>query len=133
MIQDIYPSRLDNSFRNCTMNEDDFLLVFDHEGRLLTGEQDGNIRFTSGCDIESDAAVYLFSVDDRRYFLASDKAGYTVQGFEYRTIRELRDRYSGKDKNRRNELKSVIRSEVGNYLYSKTKRNPMILSVVTET
>ncbi|MCR5805612.1 MAG: NAD(+) diphosphatase [Oscillospiraceae bacterium] len=97
MIQDIYPSRLDNSFRNCTMNEDDFLLVFDHEGKLLTGEQDGNIRFTSGRDIESDAAVYLFSVDDSRYFLASDKSGCSVQGFEYRTIRELRDSYSGKE------------------------------------
>ena len=48
-------------------------------------------------------------------------------------ISDVIDRYSGKDKNRRNELKSVIRSEVGNYLYSKTKRNPMILSVVTET
>ncbi len=48
-------------------------------------------------------------------------------------IYNVLDRYSGKNKNRRNEMKSVIRSEVGNYLYSKTKRNPMILSVVTET
>ena len=48
-------------------------------------------------------------------------------------IAEIVERYSGENKRKRNELKSVIRSEVGNYLYSKTKRNPMILSVVTET
>ena len=47
-------------------------------------------------------------------------------------ISEVIERYSGSDRRRRNELKSVIRSEVSNYLYSKTKRNPMILSVVTE-
>ena len=48
-------------------------------------------------------------------------------------ISDVIERYSGNDRRRRNELKSVIRSEVGNYLYSKTKRNPMILSVVTES
>ena len=48
-------------------------------------------------------------------------------------IVDVVDRYSGENRRKRNELKSVIRSEVGNYLYSKTKRNPMILSVVTET
>ena len=48
-------------------------------------------------------------------------------------ITDIVDKYSGEYKRKRNELKSVIRSEVGNYLYSKTKRNPMILSVVTET
>ena len=42
------------------------------------------------------------------------------------------DKYSGNDRRRRSELKNELRSEIGNYLYSKTKRNPMILTLVTE-
>ena len=34
MIQDIYPSRLDNSFTHCTPEPDDVMFVFDKEGNM---------------------------------------------------------------------------------------------------
>ena len=42
------------------------------------------------------------------------------------------NRFAGKNKRRRNELKSALREEVGRLLYQRTKRNPMVLTVVME-
>ena len=94
MIQDIYPSRLDNSFKNCTPAPGDFLLYFDGTGRLLTRTDNGVIIFPTWSE---GAAVYLFSVDDRRYFLSPLRDRDPEGGFEYRTVRELRDSCSGKE------------------------------------
>lgn len=95
MIQDIYPSRLDNSFRCIKPCRQDYLLHFDSNGKLLTKTENGCLRFTAAN--ESSEAVYLFSVDDKNYFLALDERNYTEDGFEYRNIRELRDSSNGKE------------------------------------
>ena len=42
------------------------------------------------------------------------------------------NRFAGKNKRRRNELKTALREEVGRLLYQRTKRNPMVLTVVME-
>ena len=94
MIQDIYPSRLDNSYKNCTPNSNDTLLFFDKDGKLLTMIENGSLSFTSGNDTTE--AVYLFSIDDKRYFLALNEHDHSKKGYEYRTVRELRDKCSGK-------------------------------------
>ena len=93
MIQDIFPSRLDNSYRDYKINDDDYLLIFDNEGRLLAGEVDGRMTFTTGRDIGDGNAVYLFSIDNSRYFLSKDNPN--KDGFAYYTIREIRDKFSG--------------------------------------
>lgn len=88
MIQDIYPSKLDNSFRNLKPDEKDYLLHFDSNGSLLSKTENGILSFTKAS--ETSNAVYLFSVDERKYFLAFDEENYSEDGFEYRNIRELR-------------------------------------------
>lgn len=93
MIQDIYPSRLDNSYRKCSPSEGDFLLCFDDEGRLASRTDGGTLSFPL-CKADTEA-VYLFSVDEQRYFLSAESI--KAEGYEYRSIRELRDRCAGKE------------------------------------
>ena len=106
MIQDIFPSRLDNSFRTVEMKENDLLLIFDRDGRLLVKENDGRMIYVSGSDVMKNGAIYLFSIDERRYFLLPGYAmpegdyhyitmDYRQKGFEYFTIREIRDKFYG--------------------------------------
>lgn len=104
MIQDIYPSKLDNSFKNIKPEDEDFVLVFSGEGKVYVGDDEGKMRFLTFADCkvnEDDApfsAVYLFSVDDKRYFLLNNYGnGTRKSGFAYYTIREIRDRFSGED------------------------------------
>ena len=97
MIQDIWPDRLDNAFSVRVPAEKDFVLVFDCEGKLLVKIQDGVIRFTEGKDISPDNAVYLFSVNETGYFLSLLEEKPAFPGFEYRTVRELRDLGRGKE------------------------------------
>lgn len=95
MIQDIYPSKLDNSFKNHTPNNLDYLLFFDVDGKLLTKIKNGCLTFTTSSEIST--AVYLFSIDDKRYFLSANEHAYSVDGYKFRTIRELRDSCTGKE------------------------------------
>ena len=104
MIQDIYPSKLDNSFKDIKPEDEDFVLVFSGEGKVYVGGDEGKMRFLTFADCkvnEDDApfsAVYLFSVDDKRYFLLNNYGnGTRKSGFAYYTIREIRDRFSGED------------------------------------
>ena len=97
MIQDIEPNRLDNAFSPGNPEEKDPVLLFDDEGKLYVSAKDGNIRFTTAGEVCADGAIYLFSVNDVRFFLAPRQTGIELPGFEYRTIRELRDIGQGKE------------------------------------
>ena len=77
MIQDISPRRFDPSFRPRKPEAGDFLLHYERsqvmlrsDGRRLSiptiGELSGRVR-----DLE-EKAEYLFSIDDRAYYLAAD-------------------------------------------------------------
>lgn len=96
MIQDIYPSRLDNSFSVCRPSADDLLLFFDKDGRVLSKTEGGEVGFLTYKDRPDEKAIYLFAVDDTKYFLSREEFGDAPQGFEYYTVRELRDCCSGK-------------------------------------
>ncbi len=95
MIQDIFPSRLDISYSEQTPQSGDRLLCFDSEGKLFADIAGGEARFTTADEVRSSRTVYLFSVDDERYFLAPD-AAEPPAGFGCYTIRELRDSCRGK-------------------------------------
>lgn len=98
MIQDIYPSRLDNSFSPCGACDGDIVLVFDAEGRLLSGKKDGQLVFTTGAEAKAARSVYLFSLDEKSCFLSLDEPGdksYENESFTFRTVREIRDGFSG--------------------------------------
>lgn len=97
MIQDIYPSRLDNKYIPYTMTNDDTVLFFDTEGKLLVNISDGEIVFPKGSDMDAIGSVYAFSVDERNYFISLTQFERSYPSFEYMTIRELRDKCSGKE------------------------------------
>lgn len=97
MIQDIYPSKLDNSFIDRRPSPEDPLLLLDEKGRLLAEITEGQIRFPKAAEVTAEDAVYLFSVDERPYFLALGEASCTNAAYGWYTIRELRDLGGGKE------------------------------------
>ncbi|MCR5846960.1 MAG: NAD(+) diphosphatase [Lachnospiraceae bacterium] len=97
MIQDIYPSRLNNEFFSCEIKDNDALLAFDKDGKILVGEKDGEIRFLSGNETDKKDAIYLFSLDETRYFLLRQDSDFIKDGFQYFSIRDVRDKFSGKE------------------------------------
>ncbi|MBQ5365663.1 MAG: NAD(+) diphosphatase [Spirochaetales bacterium] len=96
MIQDIFPSRLDNRYKAYEMRDTDGLFFFDGSGRVLIGGE-GQALLPSCADACGHKVVYLFSIDDRRYFLVSDCSDYSKEGSRYLTIREARDLFQGRE------------------------------------
>ena len=89
MIQDIYPSVIDNSYRPKQPAEDSRIVCF-RNGRLLVRLDEENKDFSlprwkdfGDCD-----AVFLFSIDDDDYFLIDTDE--VPEGFEERTLTDLR-------------------------------------------
>ena len=80
MIQDIFPSRLDNAFFSAEIKDGDIVLEFDVDGRILACEDAGGLSFISGSEGKDLQLVYLFSLDDRRYFLSLDTTGTDKDG-----------------------------------------------------
>ena len=97
MIQDIFPSKLKNEFIRYEITDRDNLLFFNKEGKIFLGGQDDNIVYLSGADKGNGDTIYLFSLDDTRYFLSMTEQEITKEGFAYYTIREVRDRFFGKE------------------------------------
>ena len=93
MIQDIYPHKLINSFRNRDIKIGDILMFFDGEGRIYANVDDG-LKFPVCKDPSDSEAIFLFEVDDRNYFL-SKKTAQEMEGFSYYTVRQLRDLAAG--------------------------------------
>ena len=91
MIQDISPDRLNNAFIPVVPKENDYILLFDDAGRLFVKIRDGQICFTTGKDVSAKETVYLFAVNQTLFFLSTGTENLQLSGFEYRTIRELRD------------------------------------------
>ncbi|MBO4653351.1 MAG: NAD(+) diphosphatase [Lachnospiraceae bacterium] len=115
MIQDIFPSKLDNHYTDAEAAEQDFVLRMDGDGRLLVKITDAQITFPTGAQIPRDGAAYLFDVDGQKYFLENGKsgaadgsadagaseaeasAGGVLSGYEFKSLRELRDSCVGKE------------------------------------
>ena len=91
MIQDIYPSKLHNEFGHYELREEDTVFYFDEKGKLLSWEKNGKLTFLSKKDIKDQPSIYLFSIDDHRYFLVMEKPDQLKEGYAYLTIREVRD------------------------------------------
>ncbi|MCR5584234.1 MAG: NAD(+) diphosphatase [Lachnospiraceae bacterium] len=91
MIQDIYPRRLNNSFTDYKASAEDELLLFDEKCRLLVKTDGGKIVFPHVSDAGDLRNVYLFSIDDTRYFFALDETSFQKEGFSYNSPNELRE------------------------------------------
>jgi len=87
--------------------DDDFVFVFDREGRILHGENDGmmtcpiykDVQKGFGARLASVKPVYLFSIDEEKYFLLriDEPNPYIPESYAYHSVRELRDMYTGKE------------------------------------
>lgn len=97
MIQDIFPSKLHNQYKHVDMGPEDTLIIFNGDGRICLGDKGEDILFPEGKDITTGETVYLFSLDDKRFFLSLDAVSYEKEGFHFYSIREVRDRFSGKE------------------------------------
>ena len=97
MIQDIFPSRLRNEYIDCEMGDMDYAVAFNRDGKILlyTGREES--LFPLGKDCEAAEGIYLFSLDDRRFFLVREDSFSEKEGCEYYSIRDARDRFEGKD------------------------------------
>lgn len=99
MIQDIYPSKLKNEYIHAEISDGDALFLFDAEGKVFLQDRDGKIVLPLGKNGRNDSVIYLFSVDETRYFLSlkGEKPELEKEGFSYYGIREVRDRFEGKE------------------------------------
>ena len=97
MIQDIAPDHLHNTYIRRVPQENEPVMLFDGDGKLCVSIRDGRISFTTGREIPFHDAVYLFSVNETGYFLSLSQAAASPPGFEFKTIRELRDLGQGKE------------------------------------
>lgn len=100
MLQDIYPHIFSNEFKKQTPAKDDFVFIFS-EQNILIGISDTTSKeapFVDFClptvsmlpsEIDSESLLYLFSIDDRGYFLCfnmNDIPAFLGFSYEHRTI-----------------------------------------------
>jgi len=110
MIQDIYPSRLKNEFLKCEIQDEDHLLIFDADGRISVSKKNGIMVFPSFKEVKNsikdtslkneldiNKPIYLFALDDKRFFFAPSLSDHTSDNYDFKTIREIRDLFSGKE------------------------------------
>ena len=88
MIQDIFPSRLDNSFRHTAPTPESTAFVFRKDSLLCAYDAEaGTLRLPRIGDLSPEGEyTYLFSIDEQTYFLAEEGA----DGFEFRPMQEVR-------------------------------------------
>ena len=91
MIQDIGSKKFDISFRDRKITKSDTILFFNKDGHVLVRFDEDRLIFPSGdcCDDETES-VYLFSVDEKPFFLGLSQDEKTRSGFTYEGLRTLR-------------------------------------------
>ena len=94
MIQDISPSRLINAYMDIQPEDKDSIFCFDSKGDVLLGRDNGRIVFPDSSVIKSRRMVYLFAIDDRRFFLAPGDTEDEPEGFSFYPIHEVRDSFA---------------------------------------
>ena len=91
MIQGILPSKMDIAFKDIKAESFDFILYFNQKGEILVKVEDGHLLFQKAEDLSAtEETIYLFSVDEKRFFLAVTQDEISLEGFSYQGLRELR-------------------------------------------
>ncbi len=91
MIQDIYPHRLDNTYKADAAPKDSDKVVVYFGGDFLLKVSDKKIALPQVRDIPKelhDKLCYLFSIDDNAYFLLPEKV--SVANYERHSITDVR-------------------------------------------
>lgn len=86
MIQDIQPRQYHNEYRPREKRDGDVIFVF--RGREILGrtQEDGALAFPCGAETAEEDLQYLFSIDDRAFFLGKEP----VPGYAFLPMRLLR-------------------------------------------
>lgn len=92
MIQDIEPHRLDNSFAHAGEARDTDAVICFRDGDILVVSGD-TLTFPSVCTLGAVDLTYLFSVDERRFFLKKD-APEPTQGQQYIPFKSIREHFT---------------------------------------
>ena len=85
MIQDIEPHHLDNQYKPVPPDKDSIALYYEDHAALMKVSEKG-ISFPSFADLEHlnreiyKECIYLFSVDDERYYLVNEIDRYFQNG-----------------------------------------------------
>lgn len=92
MIQELYPYKLDNQYRNAVPKAGDRIISIRDHRMLVKEREDGTIDFPKIEEVgvrfqENGISRYLFSVDDTQFFLFHN---LELEGYEYRTVGYLR-------------------------------------------
>lgn len=86
MIQDIQPKVFHNEYMPRPIREDDVVFVFRGKEVLLREKTDGALSFPTAGETTQTQLQYLFSIDDRAFFLGREP----VAGYEFGDLRLLR-------------------------------------------
>ena len=92
MIQELYPYKLDNQYRNAVPKAGDRIISIRDHRMLIKEREDGTIDFPKIEELgvrfqENGISRYLFSVDETQFFLFHN---LELEGYEYRTVGYLR-------------------------------------------
>ena len=91
MIQDIAPRVMDNAYQDLQPTAEDFILSFQND-KLLCRAEGEQLVYPRLCQIQTEnlTYVYLFSIDEIRYFLADPAQTVRAEGFDYHGLGILR-------------------------------------------
>lgn len=91
MIQDIEPLKFNNSYKEKKPKEDSVILYY-KDRSVLVNEDDGNISFPTYNEVKDKDRLYtyLFSIDDKDYFLAKSNLEEKLNDYEMKNIQLFR-------------------------------------------
>ncbi|MBR4862994.1 MAG: NAD(+) diphosphatase [Oscillospiraceae bacterium] len=91
MLQDMAVGRLENEFRNIAARAEDIILCF-HDGQvLLRRDADDALTLPTLSQLgATEAPRYVFRLQEKNYFLWTDREPAACQGFVYEPVRQLR-------------------------------------------
>lgn len=83
MIQDIFPHKLDNAYKNQSVKDNDFVVIFFDKSVAVEKLSDTNLRFPR-CGqikhlIDIEKLRYIFSVDEDAYFLYTAESDFSLE------------------------------------------------------
>lgn len=89
MIQNILPLKLDITFKNLKPDKDSIIMIFDNDSVLVCDTD--NRHFPRLSEINDDGEyIYLFSIDDDRYFLCMSEAVPQPDGYVFKRAVDIR-------------------------------------------
>jgi len=91
MIQDIFPHVYHNEFSVRAPQKGDYILAYRGNDCLCKQDTDGHVTLPRCGDFAAEKLQYLFSIDERAYYLWEGEEIPPANGFDYVPTRVLRD------------------------------------------